>query len=70
MNNYFTEELYQEAIKMLDYFKENKNGNVSPNDMQRRLRIGYTLACRIVDRMEEDGLVSEWTGVQPRKVLK
>jgi S-DNA-T family DNA segregation ATPase FtsK/SpoIIIE len=37
--------------------------------IQRRLRIGYYQAARIVDRLEEEGVVTPFIGTAPRKVL-
>jgi len=41
----------------------------STSMLQRRLRIGYTRAARIVDMMEEMGIVAKSDGVKPRDVL-
>ena len=37
--------------------------------MQRRLRIGYGRASRIIDEMEERGIVGPADGARPREVL-
>jgi S-DNA-T family DNA segregation ATPase FtsK/SpoIIIE len=44
-------------------------GQASTSMLQRRLRIGYTRAARIVDMMEEMGIVAKSDGVKPRDVL-
>jgi S-DNA-T family DNA segregation ATPase FtsK/SpoIIIE len=37
--------------------------------LQRRLRIGYTRAARIMDLMEERGIVGPNKGAEPRDIL-
>jgi S-DNA-T family DNA segregation ATPase FtsK/SpoIIIE len=37
--------------------------------LQRRLRIGYNRAARLIERMEEDGLVGPADGLRARPVL-
>jgi S-DNA-T family DNA segregation ATPase FtsK/SpoIIIE len=38
--------------------------------LQRRLRIGYTRAARLIEQMEEDGIIGPPTeGSKPREVL-
>lgn len=44
-------------------------GLVSTTAMQRRLRIGYAKAGRIIDELEELGLIGPSQGASPRKVL-
>ncbi|MGM0549155.1 MAG: DNA translocase FtsK, partial [Bacillota bacterium] len=36
---------------------------------QRRLHIGHSRAARLIDSMEEDGIVGPYAGSKPRKVL-
>ena len=38
--------------------------------IQRRLRIGYNRAARLVDLMEERGIVGPENGSSPREILK
>ena len=57
--------LYVEAVDLV-----RRQGRCSVSMLQRRLRIGYTRAARLVDLMEEKGIVSEPQGnTQVREVL-
>ncbi|MDA3793324.1 MAG: DNA translocase FtsK 4TM domain-containing protein [Elusimicrobia bacterium] len=58
------DELYEEALRLIV-----KRGKASISMLQRKLRIGYNRAARIVDHMYEDGLVGEDRGSKGRKVL-
>ena len=42
---------------------------VSASNLQRRLRLGYARAARLVDMMEAEGLVSSGAGGKAREVL-
>ena len=37
--------------------------------LQRRMRIGYTRAARLIDAMEANGIVGPYEGSKPREVL-
>jgi len=37
--------------------------------LQRRLHIGHSRAARLIDTMEEDGIVGPYAGSKPREVL-
>ncbi|GHU85826.1 DNA translocase FtsK [Clostridia bacterium] len=44
-------------------------GQASTSLLQRRLKIGYSRAARLIDEMEERGIVGESDGSKPRKVM-
>ena len=44
-------------------------GQASVSMLQRRLKLGYARAARIVDELEEKGIVGPFEGSKPRKVL-
>ncbi|MBR3494176.1 MAG: DNA translocase FtsK [Clostridia bacterium] len=46
-----------------------EDGQVSTSMLQRRLKVGYTRAGRLVDEMEKRGVVSQQDGSKPRKCL-
>ena len=58
------DDLYDEASRIVV-----TSGQASISYLQRRLRIGFSRAARLVDMMEMDGLVSPGTGGKPREVL-
>ena len=58
------DELYDEAVKVI---MESNQASVSI--LQRRMRLGYTRAARIIDMMEVDGLVGPYEGSKPRRIL-
>ncbi len=57
--------LYQEAVRVVC-----EMGRASTSTLQRRLRIGYGRAARLIDIMEKDGIVGPPDGTKPREVLK
>jgi S-DNA-T family DNA segregation ATPase FtsK/SpoIIIE len=44
-------------------------GHASASLLQRRLRIGYSRAARIVDQLENKGFISGYDGAKPREIL-
>lgn len=59
-----TDELLSDAIELVV-----KNGQASVSMLQRRFRIGYNRAARIMDMMEARGIVAPQDGSRPRQVL-
>ena len=58
------DELYDEAARIVV-----QTGQASISYLQRKMRIGFSRAARLVDMMEAEGLVSPATGGKPREVL-
>ncbi|MDH3394310.1 MAG: cell division protein FtsK, partial [Desulfobulbaceae bacterium] len=58
------DEKYDEAVAMVC-----ESGQASISMVQRRLRIGYNRAARIIERMERDGVVGPADGAKPREIL-
>lgn len=58
------DELFPEAVNLIV-----NEGQASISLLQRKLRIGYARAARIIDQMEEKGIVGGYEGSKPRKVL-
>ncbi len=46
-----------------------RTGQASTSYLQRKMQLGYSRAARIVDQMEEDGIVGPQQGSKPRQVL-
>lgn len=59
-----TDELINEAIELVS-----QEGHASVSLLQRRLRVGYARAGRIIDQLESMGIVGPYEGSKPRKVL-
>lgn len=58
------DDLLGEAVKILI-----ESGQASISMLQRRLRIGYARAARLIDVMEERGIVGKFEGSKPRSIL-
>jgi S-DNA-T family DNA segregation ATPase FtsK/SpoIIIE len=56
--------MYDEAVRLVT---ETRQASISW--VQRRLRVGYNRAARMVERMEREGVVSSSDGGRPREVL-
>jgi len=59
-----TDELYDQALSIIK-----TEGKASTSFLQRKLQIGYNRAARIIDMMEEKGIVSKANHVGKREVL-
>jgi len=59
-----TDELYNQALDIIK-----TEGKASTSFLQRKLQIGYNRAARIIDMMEEKGIVSKANHVGKREVL-
>jgi S-DNA-T family DNA segregation ATPase FtsK/SpoIIIE len=64
-NEEVDDDLYQDAVRVCC-----EMGRASTSTLQRRLRIGYGRAARLIDLMEKDGIVGPADGSKPREVLK
>ncbi len=62
--DYEKDDLYDEAARIVV-----QTGQVSISYLQRKMRIGFSRAARLVDMMEAEGLVSPAAGSKPREVL-
>jgi S-DNA-T family DNA segregation ATPase FtsK/SpoIIIE len=58
------DEVYEEAVRMI---LESRQASVSV--LQRRLGLGYTRAARLIDMMEDEGIVGPYQGSKPRDLL-
>ncbi|KKU15549.1 MAG: Cell division FtsK/SpoIIIE [Candidatus Jorgensenbacteria bacterium GW2011_GWA2_45_9] len=58
------DELYEEAVEVI-----RSAGKASASLLQRRLKVGYARAARLLDMMEERGVVGPGEGAKPRDVL-
>ena len=58
------DEMLPDAVEVI---LETKQASVSL--LQRRLKLGYARAARIVDEMEEMGIVGPFAGAKPRQIL-
>jgi S-DNA-T family DNA segregation ATPase FtsK/SpoIIIE len=57
--------LYRDAVRVVL-----EMGKASTSTLQRRLRLGYGRAARILDMMQRDGIIGPPDGSKPREVLK
>jgi S-DNA-T family DNA segregation ATPase FtsK/SpoIIIE len=59
-----SDELYDQAVQLVTSSRQ-----ASISWVQRRLRVGYNRAARMIERMEREGVVSASEGGRPREVL-
>ena len=57
------DELYDQAVQIVSEAQ-----TASASLLQRRLRVGYTRAARLIDMMEAQGVVGPYEGSKPREV--
>lgn len=58
------DDLYEEAVKLV---LDTRQASVSM--LQRRLGLGYARAARMIDMMEDEGIVGQFQGSKPRDIL-
>jgi len=58
------DELYRQAVELVVQTQQ-----ASISMIQRRLRVGFNRAARMIERMEREGVVSPMDGTRPREVL-
>ncbi|MGB9809906.1 MAG: DNA translocase FtsK, partial [Caldanaerobacter sp.] len=58
------DELLEDAISVIL-----ETGQASISLLQRKLRIGYARAARIIDQLEQKGIISGYDGAKPRQIL-
>lgn len=58
------DEIYDQAVDIVL-----QTGQASTSNLQRRLRLGYTRAARIIDQMEAHGVIGPSQGAKPREIL-
>jgi S-DNA-T family DNA segregation ATPase FtsK/SpoIIIE len=58
------DDLYKDAVRVVV-----DSGKASASLLQRRLRVGYARAARLVEEMEEQGIIGPADGARPRDVL-
>lgn len=56
--------LFEEAVKLV-----RDSGKASSSLMQRRLKLGYARAARVLDQLEQAGIVGPANGSKPREIL-
>ena len=58
------DDMYRDAVRVVI-----EGGKASASMLQRRLRVGYARAARLIETMEEQGIIGAADGARPRDVL-
>jgi S-DNA-T family DNA segregation ATPase FtsK/SpoIIIE len=58
------DDMYRDAVRVVI-----DSGKASSSLLQRRLRVGYARAARLIENMEEQGIIGPADGARPREVL-
>jgi S-DNA-T family DNA segregation ATPase FtsK/SpoIIIE len=58
------DELYEKAVELILL-----TGQASASYLQRKLKLGYARAARIIDQMEQEGILGPSEGSKPREIL-
>jgi DNA segregation ATPase FtsK/SpoIIIE, S-DNA-T family len=58
------DELYEKAMELVLL-----TGQASASYLQRKMKLGYARAARIIDQMEQEGIVGPTEGSKPREIL-
>jgi S-DNA-T family DNA segregation ATPase FtsK/SpoIIIE len=58
------DENYERAVELILH-----TGQASASYLQRKLKLGYARASRIIDQMEQDGILGPSEGSKPREIL-
>jgi len=58
------DELFDDAVQLVM-----ESGQASVSMLQRRMRLSYTRAARMIDSMEEEGLIGPYCGSKPREIV-
>jgi DNA segregation ATPase FtsK/SpoIIIE, S-DNA-T family len=64
MNNDADDDMWEDAVRVVI-----EGRKASTSLLQRRLRVGYARAARLIETMEEQGIVGHADGAKPRDVL-
>jgi S-DNA-T family DNA segregation ATPase FtsK/SpoIIIE len=58
------DDMYKDALRVVT-----ESGKASASLLQRRLRVGYARAARLIETMEDQGIVGPADGARPREIL-